>query len=405
MDLGKEIYSRFLSLNPNFNYLPEGDRYLQQKIEPKYKANLIGTGMIGQEHLRITMLEGRAGINGLYDTNPGSIETAKHEYAKLKPGKEPKVYATLKDACNDPEVDILLLCTPNYTHIDILKEAIKSGKHILLEKPMATTLKDANEIVQMTKDYDAVFQIGLQYRYKAIYNESIYEAHERKSLGEIKTISILEHRIPFLDKVSQWNKFTKFSGGSLVEKCCHYFDLINHFAQSRPYKVYGTGSMAVNFKYFKYKNEQSDIIDSAFVCIDYENSIRGNFNFSMFSPMFFEQLIICGESGHLIASEKEDFMPGKRIKTNIEIMCGEDKPGRIITPHYPDLLEVTGHNGATFIEHIKLIDNMEGKNTNTATPEDGFWSVVVGVAAEESIKTGNPVFIEKLLKENNIKIL
>ena len=74
---------------------------------------------------------------------------------------------------------------------------------------------------------------------------------ERDAIGEIKTISILEHRIPFLDKVNQWNKFSKYSGGTLVEKCCHYFDLMNLFAQSRPVSVFASGSMAVNFIEFE----------------------------------------------------------------------------------------------------------------------------------------------------------
>jgi predicted dehydrogenase len=79
----------------------------------------------------------------------------------------------------------------------------KSGKHILLEKPMATTIADAWEIAQTAKAHPAVFQIGLQYRYKPIYVEAIHAALERKTIGDIKTITILEHRFPFLDKVGQ----------------------------------------------------------------------------------------------------------------------------------------------------------------------------------------------------------
>ena len=167
--------------------------------------------------------------------------------AQFAPGQTLKVYATLEEACNEPAIDGILIATPNYTHIDVLRVAVKSGKHILLEKPMATTLADAAEMVGIARDYKAVLQVGLQYRYKPVYVEAAHEALSRKSLGDIKTITILEHRMPFLDKVGQWNKFSKFSGGTLVEKCCHYFDLFNLFAQSRPTRVYATGSQAVNF--------------------------------------------------------------------------------------------------------------------------------------------------------------
>lgn len=399
---GKEFRSNFMSRNPGFNYLPEGDRYLLAIDKPTYKFNVIGTGIMGQEHMRITESEGRGTIHGIYDTNPLSIEHAKSMFSLSAPGKNLVTYDSLEAACTDPEADGLILCTPNFTHLDMVKVAAKSGKHILLEKPMATTIEDAHEIARIARDYKAVFQVGLQYRYKAIYVEAIHEALERRSIGEIKMISILEHRVPFLDKVKQWNKFSQYSGGTLVEKCCHYFDLLNLFSGSKPVSVYATGSMAVNFIHFEYDNQKSDILDSALVTVVYENGIRASFNLCMFSPMFYEELIICGDGGRLIASENEDFLPAARPKMHLEIIRGEKEPSRICTPVYPAYIEGSGHNGATFYEHIYFIDNIEGKKTGTATAEEGFWSIVVGFAAEESVNRGTVIHIDELLKERGI---
>ena len=53
--------------------------------------------------------------------------------------------------------------------------------------------------------------------------------------------------------------------------------------------------------------------------------------------------------------------------------------------------------GGTYFEHKIFIDNLDGKTTDAATVEDGFWSVVVGIAAEQSVKTGQVVEIDKLL--------
>ena len=230
MKKGKEIRPRIFARNPVFNYLPDEDRYLFKIDPPQHHFNLIGAGINGQEHLRVTYLEGRAAIHGVYDPNPRSVVAAQTIQSQFAPNRPLVVYDSLEAACNDPAVDGLIIATPNYTHIDVLEVATRSGKHIFLEKPMATTLTDAAKIVRMTQAYPAVLQVGLQYRYKAVYVEAIHEALERKSIGEVKTIHLLEHRIPFLDKVKQWNKFERYSGGTLVEKCCHYFDLINLFA-------------------------------------------------------------------------------------------------------------------------------------------------------------------------------
>lgn len=398
----KEIRSRFFKRDPFINYLPDQDRYLFGSESPKYRMNLIGVGVNGQEHLRLTMLEGRASVHGVFDPNPRSVVMAQETLKKFSARDSLVVYDSLETACNDPAVDGLIIATPNYTHIEVIRTAVKSGKHILLEKPMATTLSDAHEITQLARQYPAVFQIGLQYRFKATYIEAIHEALERQVLGEIKTISILEHRIPFMDKVNQWNKFSKYSGGTLVEKCCHYFDLMNLFAGSRPVQVFASGSMAVNFTNFEYGGEKSDILDNAFVIVNYANGVRANFNLCMFAPMFYEELILCGDGGRLKGYEHEDFLPVPRPKMGLEILCGESKPARLITPAYPAYIESSGHNGATFYEHIGFLDNIEGKRTNTATVEEGFWSVVVGVAAEESVQTGQVVQINDLLTRHCI---
>ncbi|MGE7877990.1 Gfo/Idh/MocA family protein [Peribacillus muralis] len=394
----KEINSNFFSGFLNVDYLSEEDKYIYKKEQQKYKFNVIGAGMIGHEHIKVTMLEGRATIHGIYDLDKKSIDNTKRMFSENFPEHELVDYQTLEDACHDPKVDGLIICTPNYTHLEIVRKAVKSGKHILLEKPMATNLEDALKIKELADGYEGIFQIGLQYRYKAIYNESIHEAIERKSVGDIKTISIVEHRVPFLDKVSQWNKFSKYSGGTLVEKCCHYFDLLNLFAQSKPSFVYATGGSAVNFKDFEYKDQKSDIIDHANVNIVYENGVNTNFNLCMFSPMFYEEITICGDEGRLRAYENDDFLPVSRPNTHLEVLSGESKPTRISTPCYPSVIQSSGHNGGTYYEHKYFIDNIEGISTTTATVEEGFWSIVVGIAAEESIKTGKVVYINELLK-------
>ncbi|MEZ4608220.1 MAG: Gfo/Idh/MocA family oxidoreductase [Deinococcales bacterium] len=320
---------RAMSLNPAFAYVPEGDRYILSLGEPKFKFNVLGCGVNGQEHIRVTNLEGRASIHGVYDPNPGSVEAAKVEQARF--GKKLHVYESLEAACFDPAVDALIIATPNYTHLEVLKTAIQSGKAILLEKPIATTIKDAFEIYQMAEAYKAPLQIGLQYRYKAIYNESIHEVFERKSLGEVKLLSITEHRMPFLDKVGQWNKFSEYSGNTLVEKCCHYFDLLNLFAGTRPLNVFASGGTAVNFKDFEYQGQKSDILDHAFVIVNYHNGVRASFNLCMFAPMFYEELTICGDEGRLKAWENEDFLPQGGNPTFLEILHGDDRPSRRIS--------------------------------------------------------------------------
>ena len=91
------------------------------------------------EHMRITGYEGRGTIHGIYDPSKLSTKKARQFYSLLFKGAKVIEYDTLEAACNDSEVDGLIISTPNYTHIDVVKEAVKSGKHILLVDDVVTT--------------------------------------------------------------------------------------------------------------------------------------------------------------------------------------------------------------------------------------------------------------------------
>ena len=393
----KEINSVIYNTELNVDYLPEEDLYVYKRKDPSFRFNLIGSGMMGQEHMRVVMLEGRATINGIFDRNEHSVKKAQSMFNDLYPDTKLVIYDTLEAACNDPEIDGLIICTPNYSHLEILETAIKSGKPILLEKPMATTIEDAISIKNISENYSSFIQVALQYRYKAMYAKAREEALLKKSLGDIHMVNIIEHRLPFLDKIDQWNKFSIYSGGTLVEKCCHYFDLFNLFANSKPKYVYAVGGQNVNFLDFERDGKKSDILDNAVVVVVYENGIKCNFNLCMFAPMFYEEITICGEKGRIKAYENEDYLIDSGAKTHFEMHNQDHGISMIGTPCYPNNIQSSGHMGGTYFEYKVFIDTIEGKNTNHPTTEEGFWSVVVGAAAEKSVATGEIVYIDELL--------
>ena len=253
--------------------------YLSTQRKPRLL--IVGAGMMGREHLRVSQLLGWADVQGIVDPNGGSLGWACADWRLLT--KAPlTIYRDLNEACGDDAVDAIVIATPNHTHRDVLHAVASSHKPVLLEKPMATTLADAMDIVNLARDYPAVIQLGMQYRFKAQYVEALQAVAAQSALGEVKTVAMSEYRPPFLDKVDQWNKFNRNSGGTLVEKCCHYFDLINVFAQSRPRRVYSSGGRAVNFLDFEWQGEPSDIDDHAMVTIDYDNGVRASFTLNMF---------------------------------------------------------------------------------------------------------------------------
>jgi myo-inositol 2-dehydrogenase / D-chiro-inositol 1-dehydrogenase len=385
----------------NQQHIPDSDKYLYQVDAPTHKLVVIGAGTIGQEHMRVAATLGRASIHGIFDTSEQSLEAAEEGY-KVYSSEIPIRYKDLEAACTDPQADAFFICTPNFTHFDVLQVALKSGKPIFLEKPMATSLADAASIVEQAANYSSFIQIGLQYRYKAQYVEAFQEALDRRSLGAIKTISMSEYRPPFLDKVGQWNKFNEYSGGTLVEKCCHYFDLINLLAEAAPMRVYASGGQAVNFLDFEREGKRSDIDDHSFVTIDYANQVRATFTLNMFCPDFYEELVITGDEGRLLACEKVDLQQQKAPVSSVSVYLGEQGSSRETRLAYPAAIEQSGHHGATYFEHCAFLDRLEGKSVDSATPLQGMWAMIVASAAQESIASGGPIDIADFLAQHKL---
>ena len=354
---------------------------------------------MGVEHVRVSCLLGRAQVIGLQDPHEPSITMAQSELQRFG-AESATVYQSLSEAVADERVDAFIIATPNFSHLAVLQEIIAADKPVLLEKPMATTPGDAGAIVRLVQKHNIKLQVGLQYRYKTIYQESIFEALERNSVGPIHMITLSESRPPFLDKVGQWNKFSEYSGGTLVEKCCHYFDLMNLLAGAKPTRVFANGGRAVNFVDFEYNKRKSDIADHAMVIVDYENGVRGGFTLNMFSPGFTEQLVIFGERGRISATEEFDHPDQATLSSQINVSLGEHGASRVIRPKYPDFIEQSGHSGASYFAHQQFIDGLQGKQNSAADASDGFWSIMVGCAAERSIRDGMPILIADLLAEH-----
>ena len=380
------------------------ERNQNQNQNQDHSIVIIGAGMIGREHMRVATLLGRAKVHGLFDIQSSSMDKAEEAFRNYS--DSPLVrYNSLEAACFDSETDIIFICTPNFTHYEVLRTAIISGKAIFLEKPIATSLADAAEIIEMVNAYTAVIQIGMQYRYKAQYTDAFHEVYAKGTLGEVKTISMSEYRPPFLDKVEQWNKFNSNSGGTLVEKCCHYFDLINLMANSRPKSVAAIGGQAVNFLNFEQDGVRSDIDDHGFVIIEYENGIRANFTLNMFCPDLVEELIVCGEKGRLVAIESSSFVVGTSSKAAIKIevqAATKTQPNISADITYPAIIEESGHHGATYFEHEALMDQLNGQESDSATPLQGLWAMVVASAAQESISSGAVINIKQFIDDNQL---
>jgi myo-inositol 2-dehydrogenase/D-chiro-inositol 1-dehydrogenase len=115
---------------------------------------------------------------------------------------------------------------------------------VLVEKPVYTIPRGRRGAARSGPRYPAPIWVAMEYRYMppiARFRALVHEA-----TGGIKMLTIREHRFPFLEKVGDWNRFNRNTGGTLVEKCCHFFDLMRLILQDEPVRVMASAGQAVN---------------------------------------------------------------------------------------------------------------------------------------------------------------
>ena len=354
------------------------------------KYGVIGTGVMGQEHIQNINIVENAEVVAVCDTNESS-----RNQAKLLLKESTKFYKNIDELIRNNIADAYIIATPNFTHINILERILKTNKHLLIEKPLCTTTEDCKKFELLSKNYSNIIWTGMEYRFMPPVKQLIDEVH-KNAIGKIKMLSIREHRFPFLHKVDDWNRFAINTGGTLVEKCCHFFDLMRLIIQSEPAKVYASGNQDVNHLMEKYDGKTPDIIDNAFVIVDFENGVRGLLDLCMFAENseYQEEIVVIGDIGKI-----ETFVPSSASGENSsEVRIGLRKDNAVKSNEVKvdkEILAAGHHHGSTYFEHLAFINAIQKNNTPEVSLRDGLMSVAIGEAAENSIKENRVVFMEE----------
>jgi myo-inositol 2-dehydrogenase/D-chiro-inositol 1-dehydrogenase len=361
------------------------------------RYGIIGAGSMGREHIENIKIMGGATITAIADPDAGSIQQASAVAAS-----QPKQFNDHRALLDSGLVDAVVIATPNDTHVNVLQDALATDLAVFIEKPLATTVEDCKKIIDWEAKRSALTWMGLEYRFMPPVNEVIQRA-KAGAVGKVHQVAIREHREPFYPKVGNWNRFAKRTGGTLVEKCCHYFNLMDLIIGSQPIRVFASGGQNVNHLDEKYDGQQADMLDNAYVILEYAGGIRAMLDLCMFAEGSYDKeiLTVVGDEGKLESflpslnvrySRREDW--GRRSGWGIGEGTGRGSEVKQVI----DLsVKYLGHHyGASYIEHVKFRDAIINKTPAEVTLKDGATSVITGLAAHKSIAESRPVTIAEM---------
>ncbi|QFT00669.1 Putative oxidoreductase YteT precursor [Labrenzia sp. THAF191b] len=359
----------------------------------KVRYGVIGCGMMGQEHLRNIALLPDTEVTVIFEPDAGMAEAAAR-FAPLA-----RFANSVSELLEVDELDCILIASPNHCHVPQMEEIRrKRPLPLLVEKPLFTDPKDVAELEAFKASYPAPVWVAMEYRYMPPIAALIEQAET--ATGGIKMLTIREHRFPFLDKVGAWNRFNRYSGGTFVEKCCHFFDLMRLIMQCEPVRVMASAGQDANHKDEVYNGEQPDILDNGYVIVDFENGARAMLELCMFAEgsRYQEEVSAVGPDGKI-----EAFVPGPG-RFWPENLGEPPVPQLVVSPRYPKgprqidipvdpmILDAGDHNGSTFYQHEGFVAVVRGeKPAPEVTLEDGWRAVEMGLAAQQSARTGQAV--------------
>jgi len=217
-------------------------------------------------------------------------------------------------------------------------------------------------------------------------------------------LTIREHRFPFLKKVGDWNRFNRTSGGTLVEKCCHFFDLMRLVAGCDPLRVMASGGQAVNHLDEEIAGRTPDIWDHAYVIVDFASGMRAMLELCMFAEgsRYQEEISAVGPLGKIecLVPGPGRFWPAHLGQAPVPRVVVSPRqpagPEELEVPVDPALLAAGDHNGSTFYQHQGFARAARGLQTPEVSLTDGWWAAAIGMAAQQSAATGEAVHFTRL---------
>jgi predicted dehydrogenase len=347
------------------------------------RYGVIGTGMMGHEHVRNLALLPGAEVVAYAD--PSSAQ--RWWTAQLVP--DAAAFEDHREMLRTASLDAVVVASPNHTHADVLDAVFESRIPVLCEKPLCTTVEDAKRVAGRAERHP-LFWVGMEYRYMAPVARLLEEVRGG-TIGRLRMLAIREHRFPFLPKVGHWNRFSRNTGGTFVEKCCHFFDLMRLITGSEPHRVYASAGMDVNHLDEVYDGERPDVLDNGFATVDFAGGARALLDLCMFAEASRNEQEICATGD---AGKVECFVPESTI------VVGRRTPRAVRVEKVAvdaAVLAAGAHHGATFALHERFRRALLAGGPPEVSARDGLLAVAMGAAAERSAALRRPVELTELL--------
>ncbi|WP_323959669.1 gfo/Idh/MocA family oxidoreductase [Arthrobacter sp. JZ12] len=209
---------------------------------------LIGTGSRAEMYVRAALGDHAASAElvAISDTNPGRVDYYLGLASELSPSTQVDSFlpADLTPYIRDNSIDRVIVTTPDFTHADYIVEALEAGADVVVEKPLTINAEGCRRICEAIERTGRDVVVTFNYRYSP-RNSALKEIIQSGAIGTVTSIdfSWMLDTVHGADYFRRWHRQKKNSGGLLIHKASHHFDLVNWWIDDVPERVFASGGL------------------------------------------------------------------------------------------------------------------------------------------------------------------
>ncbi|HKC62736.1 MAG TPA: Gfo/Idh/MocA family oxidoreductase [Pyrinomonadaceae bacterium] len=234
---------------------------------------LIGLGYWGPNLARNLSLLSRARLHAICDMRAERLENFGRQYSGVKK------MANAADVFADPEIDAVVIATPVQTHFELAAAALRAGKHVMVEKPLAQSAQQCEELIALADARQLILMTGHVF----IYNAAVRKVKEHIQSGELGEIYYIYSQRLNLGIIRQ-------DVNALWNFCPHDFSILHYWLGATPERIFAHG----------YSYVQPGIEDVVFVTMDFPNGIGANVHISWLDPNKLRRMTVVGSEKMVI---------------------------------------------------------------------------------------------------------
>lgn len=342
----------------------------------------------------------RLRVAAVYDPDSISIGSTREEF-----GERVRIATSEEELVSDPTIDWVFIGSFNSKHARQAELALRAGKHVFCEKPLATHLDDCLKVRRAIRESGCIFAFGLVLRYSPHY-QKLQSLVSGGRIGRIVSFEFNEtlHFDHGGYIFGNWRRDRELAGTHLLEKCCHDLDLANWIIGSRPIRVasFGgndffvpdnapiadrlgcnpeTGSPAFSTWSDPHRispfSPGATIVDNQVAILQYANGVRATFHTNCATSIYERRFYLCGTKGTIRADVISGRIEVRDFGYNVPTEIYENTAG--------------GHGGGDVVLARGLRDTILNGVPPLASVDDGISSCIAAFGIDRAMDGGQVV--------------